>query len=69
MAHRIESKDGVVLGAVTKLDQIANLNRQRQRPNAETATMKNNTTNMVDLMQQQHIERFQLTPSTKKKEY
>jgi hypothetical protein len=68
-AHRIESKDGVVLGAVTKLDQLANLNRKRQRPNVETATMANNTTNMVDLMQQQHNERFQLTPSTKKKEY
>ena len=67
-AHRIESKDGVVLGAVTKVDPIANLNRKRQRPNTETVSMENNTTNMVDLMQQQHRERFQLTPSFAKKE-
>ena len=67
-AHRIESKDGVVLGAVTKLDPIANLNRKRQRPNTETVSMENTATNMVDLMQQQHRERFQLTPSSAKKE-
>ena len=67
-ALRIESKDGVVLGAVTKLDPIANLNRKRQRQNTETVSMENNTTNMVDLMQQQHRERFQLTSSFVKKE-
>jgi hypothetical protein len=67
-AHRIESKDGNVLGAVTKLDQLANLNRKRQRPNTETATRENNTTNMVDLVEKQHRERFQLTSSTEKKE-
>ena len=66
-ALRIESKDGDVLGAVTKLDLIANLNRKRQRPNTETVSMENNKTNMVDLLQQQHRERFQLTPSTEKK--
>ena len=68
-AHRIESKDGNVLGAVTKLDPIANLNRMRQRPTTETARVENNTINMVDLMQQQHRERFQLTSSFSKKEY
>jgi len=67
-AHRIESKDGVILGAVTKLDQLANLNRTRQRPNTEAVSIENTTTNMVDLLEQQHRERFQLTPSTKKKE-
>ena len=67
-AHRIESKDGVILGAVTKLDQLANLNRTRQRPNTEAVSMENTTINMVDLLEQQHRERFQLTPSTKKKE-
>jgi transposase InsO family protein len=67
-AYRIESKDGKVLGAVTKQNQLANLNRKRQRPNTEAATIENNTTNMVDLMQQQHRERFQLTSSTEKKE-
>ena len=67
-AHRIESKDGVVLGAVTKLDPIANLNRKRQRPNTETVSMGNTATNMVDLMEQQHRERYQLTPSFAKKE-
>ncbi len=67
-AHRIESKDGKVLGAVTKLNPIANLNRKRQRPNAEADTMENNTTNMVDLVQRQHRERFQLNPSFAKKE-
>jgi len=30
--------------------------------------MENTATNMVDLMQQQHRERFQLTPSSAKKE-
>ena len=66
-AHRIESKDGNVLGAVTKLDQLANLNRKRQRPHTEAVTMENNSTNMVELMQQQYSERFQLTPTTEKK--
>jgi hypothetical protein len=50
------------------LDLIANLNRKRQRPNTETVSMEHNTTNMVDLMQQQYSERFQLTPSFEKKE-
>lgn len=67
-AHRIESKEGKVLGAVTKLDPIANSNRKRQRPTTEVAAMENNTTNMVDLVQKQHRERFQLTPSFEKKE-
>ena len=48
-AHRIESKEGIVLGTVTQLNQLANLNRKRQRPNIEGETMENNTTNLVDL--------------------
>ena len=67
-AHRIESKDGVVLGAVTKLDQLANLNRKRQRPNTEAVTMEDNSINMVDLLQEQQRKRFQLTPSFAEKE-
>ena len=39
-AHRIESKDGSVLGTVTKLDPIANLSRKRQRPTARLQPQK-----------------------------
>jgi putative transposase len=67
-AHRIESKDGKVLGMVTKLDAVANLSRKRQRPNIEESIMEKNTTNMVDLTHKQYRERYQLAPLNEKEE-
>jgi hypothetical protein len=47
---RIESKEGVFLGAVTPLDAIANLNRRRCRPQEASPTPTGHKTfNMVEM--------------------
>jgi putative transposase len=69
-AIRVESEAGAVLGAVTPLDAIANINRDRSRPREKLIDLAEapRTFNMVELALENYTDSLKINPSTEEED-